>query len=1200
MNHNAFFKRWIWELIASALLLGLMVMYYGQNKPNDDEIVNKFQSTFTEKSEKVDRILQYEKHRLTHFGLQDVWQRKVDDNIYLHIYRNDSLIFWNSNQLPVLRFAEIHFPAQGVVHLQNGWYYTRHIDVDSITICATFLIKKEYAHQNKELENGFAPSFGFSRKATIELIDGENRIVDSAGNFLFRLEIDNSIQISESTNQLLGVWITLILLVCAKIFAKNFERRPNLLHALLPLPLLLLFRQTLMNSLWSQLPIFDPSLFALNVAVTHLFDFILMIWGIGWLFFIARQWLVRHLAKSFTPILHAFVLIAFFPLWSIFMRILQTFIENSEFSMRVTEIFKLNSYSIIGFILFGGLFLAYFRLVLLAYFFLIDRVVSRARYYSLLFVVSIIYLIVELFWGIEMFIPALFPGWILLLVGLLESDHNHKTKMAGGILYLAAFSIAFSNLLNTVNNQKEHSLRELYANRLLSDRDIETEIELSNLGEKIQKDEYLKRVILQPPTVSTSDFQDAIDRRLFSGFWDQYEIAVYLFNPDNSLYFGPNGATWETFLQIKQNHAQLSEVSAKAWYVLDYIQQYAYLYQDTLEKGTPHQKTLLLTLKSKRIPEEIGFPRLLIPEKTQVFESLEEYAIAKYYNGKLVAAYGAYQYPVLLSAFHIEPQQTDGYLMRGNFEHYFLKGMGENYIILSRESGEWTDVLTSFSYLFCLFGLILLPGMWIRRSAPDSWVPATLSAKIPLVVIALLFVSLLVYGWGSGVFVRNQYKDYNEKIISEKLNSVYQEFDSKYGDSLQKAYQMLSPIESSLQKYSKIFVTDINLYDVHGYMIASSRPKIYNIGLLSEQMNPDAMAAMTARNESQFVHKEQIGNLVYSSAYQPVLNENGEALGFLNLQHFGQQEGFEIQLQRFLTSIVNVFMFLLTISAVVSILVTTWLTHPLRVLQEKLAAVDFSKLNEPIEYSRADEVGALVKEYNKKIDELAITAQQLAKSERESAWREMAKQVAHEIKNPLTPIKLSLQHFQRVYDAREPMSNEKINLLVHSLIEQIDGLSTIANDFANFAKMPTPSHEQLDLVHIIRSVASLFEQSEDNPIHLDLPEHPVYLNGDKDMMVRIMNNLLKNAIQASSPRQPIAIRLSRKEKEIEIEVSDQGIGIAEDLQDKLFVPYFTTKSTGTGLGLAMVKQMVELHKGQISVESKPGEGATFVVRFPAD
>jgi nitrogen fixation/metabolism regulation signal transduction histidine kinase len=404
-----------------------------------------------------------------------------------------------------------------------------------------------------------------------------------------------------------------------------------------------------------------------------------------------------------------------------------------------------------------------------------------------------------------------------------------------------------------------------------------------------------------------------------------------------------------------------------------------------------------------------------------------------------------------------------------------------------------------------------------------------------------------------------------------------------------------------LQKFAKVFVTDINLYDPNGILLGSSRAKVFNIGLLSEQMNSDAFHAMKYRNKSEFIHDEKIGNLSYASAYQPLFNENKKQLGYVNLQHFAQQNDFENQIQLFLIAIINVFILLLALSIILSIIISRWVTAPLRLIQVSFSNLKLGSANQPIVYDREDEIGALVKNYNQKLIELENAAVQLAQNERESAWREMAKQVAHEIKNPLTPMKLSIQQLLRVYDPNNPSSAEMLNRVANSMIEQIDALTKIANEFSNFAKMPKQHIEKINLIALIDSVLEVFKQ--DSRMHIEFVHKNEYalVLADKDQLIRVLNNLLTNAVQSipEDRKGELHILLSDdKQSNYSIAISDNGCGISENKIKNIFVPYFTTKTNGTGLGLAMVKQIVESINGSISFVSKENSGTTFTIELP--
>jgi len=253
-----------------------------------------------------------------------------------------------------------------------------------------------------------------------------------------------------------------------------------------------------------------------------------------------------------------------------------------------------------------------------------------------------------------------------------------------------------------------------------------------------------------------------------------------------------------------------------------------------------------------------------------------------------------------------------------------------------------------------------------------------------------------------------------------------------------------------------------------------------------------------------------------------------------------------------------------------------------------------------IDWKENDEIGSLVKEYNRMIAELAENADLLAKSERETAWREMAKQVAHEIKNPLTPMKLSIQQLQRTFkDGRIDMEAH-VQQLTQSLIEQVETLSSIANSFATFAKMPKALTEKVELKSILTHVVDLFRQTSLATINCYFSvEENCYVLADKEQLVRVFNNLIKNAIQAlpNEKEGKIELRISREKNIFLISIKDNGTGIAPETVNKIFEPNFTTKTAGMGLGLAMVKNMVDSFKGSITFETEQGKGTTFFVRL---
>jgi two-component system nitrogen regulation sensor histidine kinase NtrY len=288
-------------------------------------------------------------------------------------------------------------------------------------------------------------------------------------------------------------------------------------------------------------------------------------------------------------------------------------------------------------------------------------------------------------------------------------------------------------------------------------------------------------------------------------------------------------------------------------------------------------------------------------------------------------------------------------------------------------------------------------------------------------------------------------------------------------------------------------------------------------------------------------------------------------------------------------------------ASILAILLSRSITYSLFLITENLKQVQFGKINLPIKWEVKDEIGLLIQEYNRMINELETSADLLAKSEREIAWREMAKQVAHEIKNPLTPMKLSIQHLQRaLYEKRDDV-NELTEKVTGRLIEQIDILSDIASAFSDFAKMPGDNFEQINLTKILKSSAELFNDPGKNDIILSFPSEPFIVFGDKNQLTRVFNNILKNAIQAIPEDRIgfIEIDLSTKDNFYKISIKDNGVGISNDQKDRIFVPNFTTKNSGSGLGLAMSKNIIEKIGGSISFVSAENEGTIFTILIPS-
>lgn len=334
-------------------------------------------------------------------------------------------------------------------------------------------------------------------------------------------------------------------------------------------------------------------------------------------------------------------------------------------------------------------------------------------------------------------------------------------------------------------------------------------------------------------------------------------------------------------------------------------------------------------------------------------------------------------------------------------------------------------------------------------------------------------------------------------------------------------------------------------------------------------------------------------------AYLPIVSGKNQPIAILRIVTRSSQD-VAIAVLEFVSTILNAYIFLFLIAGAIALAMANSITLPLSKLTEKLKAFKLGRQNEPLEWHTKDEIGTLIDNYNTMTKELQKSADVLAQTEREMAWREMAKQVAHEIKNPLTPMKLSIQYLQKTSNESSEKALELIPRITNTLIEQINNLSQIAGEFSNFATLPQANNEKIILNEVVETIHDLFRKRDDMDIKMIEPIDELYVFADKNHLVRVLNNLIKNAIQSipEGRKGEIIISIYREDNDAIVSVKDNGIGIPDDMKKKVFTPNFTTKSSGTGLGLAIASNMMESCNGKIYFESTHGEGTTFFIRIP--
>ena len=462
---------------------------------------------------------------------------------------------------------------------------------------------------------------------------------------------------------------------------------------------------------------------------------------------------------------------------------------------------------------------------------------------------------------------------------------------------------------------------------------------------------------------------------------------------------------------------------------------------------------------------------------------------------------------------------------------------------------------------------------------------------------------ILVSFFATGIFAYTNFKSRNEAYHSSRLERKEKAIQASMDYFLKQQGEVNTdsiPIifSDKICELADVHNLDLNLYDLSGKLLISSNPNIFTEKGIPQKVSTSILQKLTD-GDVRIVLEKGKDNDEFYLAYWHFSDLEGRPLAVTNIPYFDIQNENRQEIENFLIDLILIYVGLFIAASILALLLSNYITQSLQRIGDKMKGVDLGKTNTPLEWETNDEIGSLVTEYNRMLKEAEKSAIATARSERESAWREMAKQVAHEIKNPLTPMKLRIQYLQRAMDDKDPDWEDKFKNTAVSLINQIDTLTNIANEFSNFAQMLKAKEQNIELSAVIEDAIQIFSLESDVEMTFTTQTEHTNITADKDQILRVFNNLLKNAIQAIpvDRKGEISIYLKEYNGMVKVEIQDNGSGVPEEIQENIFIPNFTTKSKGMGLGLAMVKNIIENHGGEIWFKTKKDEGTTFYLTF---
>lgn len=469
-----------------------------------------------------------------------------------------------------------------------------------------------------------------------------------------------------------------------------------------------------------------------------------------------------------------------------------------------------------------------------------------------------------------------------------------------------------------------------------------------------------------------------------------------------------------------------------------------------------------------------------------------------------------------------------------------------------------------------------------------------LSMILLIIVASILLASISIFQF------KNEAKQYHQERLEHKEDAIKENIIYVLSNTT----YPLTPNNLSLifkdkiHELSDIHNLEINIYSLDGKLLKSSKSR-FSVDSVAPPIPKYIIKLVQSSVEKRYVDIKNSNGQKNRSSYSLIKDDKFKPLGILNLPYVEDDSYYQTELQNFLIRLAQVYTFMLLVAFGVAYFLSSYITKSLKTISDKLSETSLNQKNEKIVLEASSkEINLLIKAYNAMVDELEESALKLAQSEREEAWQEMAKQVAHEIKNPLTPMRLTVQSFQRKFDANDPNLKQKINDYSETLIQQIDTMSSVASAFSNFASMPAQQNETLNVVDVVELTMDIFNEEF---VHFKAEEEEIISKIDRTQLIRIITNLVKNAIQAIPENQEnkaVCVNIKKMSGNVVITVADNGNGIEIEDSNRIFEPKFTTKTSGMGLGLSIIKNIIENYNGTITFESQKGKGTTFKVSLP--
>lgn len=1143
------------------------------------------------------------------------------------IIDSSRVVKWNNNDfIPDLRLLRDDFSVRWIQTQRGDYVVTMEKRTDGTALIGLLPLVERYKISNNFLEPRWNSAIFPS--GDIQIVDplflGSYPVTLQQGTILFRVHPSVAVVNDESENTMAWVlWCagSVALVVALILYAFYYYQQGRSAFGFLVLAIGLLALRWLciyftIPGFFSTHDLFNPRYFASSALNPSLGDLLLNTTAVGGLciyllitytewHIVKRIYTVSDIAKKI--IAGLCLTIGFFALLFPFLYF-ETVFHNSSISLDITQSIQFDLLRVVAFAGVAISFIAAFCFVHVFFRLFLSIVTPGWSFFLLYLTVAAGLLLLHAFLLDRNYWITVFCGSsYFVLLYLFGLTRTLKTISYRTFFYLLltifCFSIQSAFCIRRFMDEERIESQYRFANEFLIGRDFFGEFLLNETVAKIKEDPFIQTSMANP-FLSKASVRQKVRQIHLNNYFDRYDVRIYLYN--NAGEPLDSESLLDFASQVKTYQNQTSTTGYNGIYFTNDPQgntDRRYLMIVSIEKTLMPAGFIVMEFSVKKLIPRNVYPELLVDNRFVGYLRNRDYSYATYANGRLISSFGEFNYERDFDPLQLTNRQLyGGGLTAHGYSHIGIEEEGQRTAVVSSPSYPDFNIVINLSFwiviaLMFVLLVLIVQGIyyWIKGERVNYSLRVQLyfysSLLLPLLVVSITTLSITT------------------RSAKQQLNSEYIEKSKLLGESLAPALVIeedgrvtsSNELNKKIRDLARVSDADATLYDESGKLIGSSQQLIFDYQFKSEWIDHDVLRRIIDEKETSFVEQDQVGSLKYYSAFSAIRSpQSGALIGIVSLPFFSSAASLEKTQITILGNILSVFTAVLLLFSILSLLAADSLTYPLRIIARSLGRTTLTGHNEPLAWNSNDEIGVMVQEYNRMVQNLEQSKVELARTQKESAWREMAKQVAHEIKNPLTPMKLTLQQMEMLLKSEGGISRERADRSVKSLLAQVDILNEIASSFSTFARMPAPVMIRLELGTVLKKTADLYAINNYGKVEWLPCGVPVFVMGDEQLLMRIFSNLTLNALQSGDGDLPVVVKIQLQMTDTAalITIADNGRGISEDIKQKIFTPYFTTKKSGTGLGLAIVQQGIEQSRGAIWIESREGAGTTFFVQFP--